>query len=97
MFDESKQHKRIKYFHKNKLDADRKKNIIAKQAGVNLYRIRENGCPPIDGCTVILLEPNYINNNFESLERAISDLIKKIAKLESELFETKQALEDAKK
>ena len=68
------------HFHKNKLEADRKKNIIAKQAGVNLYRIREKGCPPIDGCTVILLEPNYINNNFESLERAISDLIKKIAK-----------------
>jgi len=47
--------------------------------------------------TKLEIEKNK-NNSIEKVDNSSNlDLIKKIAKLESELFQTKQALEDAKK
>ena len=71
------------YFHKNKLNADQRKNNIAKQAGISLYRIRETGCPEISGCFVIPVMPTYINNDFSNLENAIIILIKKLVHIDA--------------
>ena len=67
------------YFHKDKLDTDIRKNIIAKQAGISLYRVRETGCPEIEDCFVVPVIPTYSNNDFSSLEKAIEFLIKELA------------------
>lgn len=66
------------HYHKDKLHNDIKKNMIAKNSGITLYRIRENGCPAIDNCFVIAVDSSYINNEFTSLERAISSLMENL-------------------
>ena len=59
------------YFHKNKKKQDVEKNRWCVENNIKLIRIRENGCPDINGCTVIVRENDYSS----SLNKVIVDLL----------------------
>lgn len=40
------------YWHKDKAEADNKKSSICRAHGIQLYRLRENGCPVLNGLSV---------------------------------------------
>ena len=63
------------FSHKNK-SRDEKKNNICRENGIELIRIREVGCPEIDGCLTIDAE----SQNDESLSNAIEEIIGHLTK-----------------
>lgn len=40
------------YWHKDKADADNQKNSICREHGIQLYRLREKGCPDLNGLSI---------------------------------------------
>lgn len=66
-------------WHKN-ISNDQHKNLLCKQHGINLIRIREPKCPQIDG-QCIILESKHIF----SIERAIQTLLDKFLPCDCQL------------
>ncbi len=63
-------------FHKN-TKRDEEKNEICRDLGINLIRIREPKCPPIDGCHLICMSMM----GRKGIENAIAELLGLLSKM----------------
>ena len=77
------------------LSRDIKKNTKCKEAGIILYRIRENGCPPIPDSESFDLY--YDPNSISSLEEIIRKTIKKIYSIDCDVNINRDRIEIYKK
>ncbi len=65
------------HYHKKTLDHDIEKNLICKKLGIELYRIREKGCPDIDGCYTIDLQKNDEQNILLAVNTLIDNIVQR--------------------
>lgn len=64
------------YWHKDKYDKDNRKNLFCKDNGIQLFRLREHGCPKLNGKSVDI----FLGN------RGINDLIMACQELLNNIF-----------
>jgi len=61
--------------HDKTLERDTRKNVLCAENDVELIRIREEGNPPIDGCTVIWVPKGGTPDYHEAFDNAIKKVI----------------------
>lgn len=66
-------------YHKERLSQDEQKNLFCMDKSIDLYRIREYGCPTITNCNVYTYNQTSVNG-YDNLTICLRELFKDIAK-----------------